>query len=61
MLKAELAELKLYLQKVKDICKNNDDLCINCPFVVKDKGFSPICPFRDVPELWLIDKMKEGD
>lgn len=61
MLKAELVELKLYLQKVKDICKNNDDLCISCPFVVKENGISPVCVFRDIPETWLIDKMKEGD
>lgn len=47
--------LKLNLQKVKDICKNNDDLCITCPFVIKENR---TCIFRDVPETWLIDKMK---
>ena len=53
-----LNEIKLYLQKVKDICKSNDDFCRGCPFAIENKGASPVCALGDVPEVWLIDKMK---
>lgn len=61
MLKAELVELKLYLQKVKDICKDNDDLCKSCPFAIQKATDYKSCPFNDIPEDWSIDKMKGSD
>ena len=59
MLRAELNELKLYLQKIKDLCKDNDDLCRSCPFVIQKTTEYNSCAFNNVPEDWLIDKIKE--
>lgn len=61
MFDGELDEIKLFLKKVKDICKDNDDFCRSCPFAIKNGIDSPVCALGDVPEVWLIDKMKEGD